>query len=232
MHRFATVHARAPTTNDVTTQPISISASFSKALKNSESGIWKGTGVVSGIDWRSELLDFSEHRDAASTSTTVAGDRGETDLFRLGGSPGARRQLRPGKTTAFALAVVARWTASRTGHPRRHRAGGVAPEAQNLAKSCTHKASRVKSGSKGSNSTPPKLKRPQTHDKLLAYFPMRLVTHDSPYHCHWDTRLLVNSLRESCITKCCFSCFTEKFPFCPQFWSFTRKIDDYILYVR
>jgi len=33
MHRLATVHARdnhRPTTNDVTTQPISISASFTK----------------------------------------------------------------------------------------------------------------------------------------------------------------------------------------------------------
>jgi len=28
MHRLATVNARQPTTNDVTTQPISISASF------------------------------------------------------------------------------------------------------------------------------------------------------------------------------------------------------------
>ena len=38
MHRLATVHARdnQPTTNDVTTQPISISASFTKDLKTDQ----------------------------------------------------------------------------------------------------------------------------------------------------------------------------------------------------
>ena len=67
MHRLATVHARdnQTMTNDVTTQPISISASFTEALKNwfkqydvklvgclSSRGLWALSQGAHGKIWR------------------------------------------------------------------------------------------------------------------------------------------------------------------------------------